>query len=94
MKAVQHGHFYVQVRKCGTIYTNSNYKAWDAGWVPDAQWVTSLWRAEKINHDMYTQISARLKDGHDRRMSNLAVVKATEAALAQQQERSKAKEML
>ena len=84
----------IQVKKKGTLHADSNFLAWVAGWVPDAQWVVSLWRAEKLDHDSYTELSARLKDGHDRRMANLAAVRATETALAQQRESTAAREAL
>jgi len=43
-KATQHGHFYVQVCKKGTLNAATNYAAWGGDWVPDAWWVVTLWR--------------------------------------------------
>ena len=43
LKATQHGHFYAQLLKEGTIWSASNYWAWSGAWVPEAAWVNNLW---------------------------------------------------
>ena len=42
LKAAQHGHFYACVKKRGTLYSDSNYAPWEAGWSPERVWVMIL----------------------------------------------------
>jgi hypothetical protein len=86
IRAVQHGHFYVQVDKMGKIFWTSNYAAWEAGWVPEAQWVTSLWKKHKISTDTYLALSLQLRDQHDRRKVMAEVVMADTSQAAHQEE--------
>lgn len=67
LRAVQHGHFYVQVMKRGSLYAKTNYPAFSGDWAPDATWVTALWKQHKLGHDAYLKLSVLLRDGHDRR---------------------------
>ena len=94
LKAVQHGHFYVLVHKIGTLFSAGNYQPWQGIWVPEAQWVVSLWRQEKLDHAQYFKLSTRLKDGHDRRKANFDCVLASENALAQESEKAQARELV
>ena len=94
LKATQHGHFYVQVKKEGTLYTASNYYAWKGTWVPDALWVVSLWRQHKLSHQEYLKLSVKLRDGHDRRKACVESVVAAEAALAFESVQSEARKLI
>ena len=66
-RACHHGHFYVQVSKLGTLESATNCPPWDGDWIPEAWWVTSLWKQHKLDHDSYLALSLKLRDGHDRR---------------------------
>ena len=77
-RATQHGHFYVQVMKQGTLEVSTNYPPFTGIWAPEAWWVTSLWKAHKLDHQSYLHLSAQLRDGHDRRKANVEAVIATE----------------
>ena len=74
LRAVQHGHFYVAVMKRGTLYSDTNYPAWDSQWVPEAWWAVALWRQHKLDHAQYLALSVRLRDGHDKRRANCEIV--------------------
>ena len=90
LRATRHGHFYVWVWKSGTVYAETNYAPWEGLWAPEAWWVVSLWRMHKLDHDTYRQLSAKLRDGHDRRMACLEAVVATETRHAYKAEQSAA----
>ena len=92
LKAVQRGHFYCSVRKEGALFTGTNYPAWAGGWVPDAAWVVGLYRQHKLGHARYLQLSALLRDGHERRKASVEAARATEAEHAFEQERAWARE--
>jgi hypothetical protein len=80
MRATQHGHFYVQVDKEGTIFSSTNYPAWGGVWVPEAMWVTSLWKQHKLCHEAYLALSVKLRSGHDRRRADVVAVMQAESA--------------
>ena len=82
MRAVQHGHFYCSVHKLGALFTATNYPPWAGEWAPDASWVTSLWKQHKLTHEQYLLLSAKLRDGHDRRRKDVEAVQMTESATA------------
>ena len=94
LKATQRGHFYCSVHKKGAIYTATNYPPWEGSWVPDTAWVVSLHRQQRLDHDAYLHLSARLGDGHDRRKASIEAVRATEATYAFQEERAWARRQL
>ena len=94
LKATQRGHFYCSVHKDGAVFTGTNYPPWEGQWVPDAAWVVSLYRQHKLGHDAYMRLSARLRDGHDRRKAAVEAVRATEATFAFQEERAWARRAL
>ena len=54
----------------------------------------SLYRQHKLGHDAYMRLSARVRDGHDRRRASSEAARATEAALAFEQERAWARRQL
>ena len=78
LRAVQHGHFYVQVEKAGTHFSSTNYPPWTGQWAPEAWWVTSLWKTHKMSHEQFSQLSAKLRDGHAHRKAQIEAVIATE----------------
>ena len=90
LKAVQHGHFYVSLHKEGTMYTDTNYPPWAGLWVPEAWWVTNLWKQHKLSHRDYLALSARLREGHDKRKACVEAVIATESQFAHDEERKEA----
>ena len=94
LKATRHGHFYVNVEKLGTLFSNTNYPPWEGRWEPEAQWVTKLWRAHKLDHKGYLELSTRLRDGHDKRVAVVAAVVASEKAQAYASERKAARAAL
>jgi len=94
LKATQRGYFYCSVHKKGAIHTATNYPPWEGSWVPDTAWVVSLHRQQKLDHDAYLRLSARLGDGHDRRKASVEAVRATEAAYAFEEERAWARRQL
>ena len=85
---MQHAHFYIQADEVGKIFWTSNYQAWEAGWVPDAQWITSLWKKHKISTEVYLALSLRLRDQHDRRKAMAEVVMADASQAVHQEERA------
>ena len=94
LKATQHGHFYVSVYKSGTLYSATNYPPWGGLWAPDAAWVTSLWRQHKIDHAAFLTLSAKLREGHDRRKACVEAVVASEAAAEYASERAEARKLI
>ena len=87
-RACQHGHFYVQVMKAGTLRSETNYPPFTGVWAPEAWWATSLWKMHKLDHDSYLRLSAELRDGHSHRKTQVEAVIATETFyehLAEQQ---------
>ena len=94
MRAAQHGHFYCSVHKLGALFTATNYPPWAGEWAPDASWVTSLWKQHKMTHEQYLLLSAKLRDGHDRRRKDVEAVQMTESATAFAEERAWARREL
>jgi hypothetical protein len=93
LRATQHGHFYVQVNKEGTLYSATSYAVWES-WVPDAIWVTKLWKEHKLGHEAYLRLSVRLREGHERRKACVEAVIADELAEVVAAERSEARRVL
>ena len=89
MRAAQHGHYYVQVNKIGTVYASSNYWAYEK-WIPDHWWFTSLWKQHKLDHDQFLRESAEYREGHDRRRAWVEAVRGSESAGAHLAERGAA----
>ena len=94
LKATQRGHFYCSVHKEGAVYTDTNYPPWQGLWAPEPGWVVSLYKQHKLGHDAYLRLSAKLRDGHDRRKASVDAVKKSEAALAFEAERAWAREQV
>ena len=91
LRAVQHGHFYVSVMKEGTLHADTDYAPWTSDWVPEASWVTSLWKAHKLSHAAFLELSAKLRDGHDRRKACADAVISYESANAHAKEKMDAR---
>ena len=94
LKATQRGHFYCSVQKTGAIFNSTIYPPWGGFWVPEISWVVSLWKQHKLDHDRYLQLSALLRDGHDRRRASVAAVQATEQVNTFAKERALARELI
>ena len=94
LKACQHGHFYCSVFKEGALYTDTNYPPWQGQWVPEAAWVVSLWKQHKLGHDAFLRLSAKLRDGHDRRKAAVAAVRESESAFEFDAERAWARQQI
>ena len=94
LKATQRGHFYCSVHKEGAVHTATNYPPWQGAWVPDASWVVSLYRQHKLGHDAYLRLSARLRDGHDRRKASVEAIRSSEASFNFEEERAWARQQL
>lgn len=88
IRATQRGHFYCSVHKSGAVRSATNYPPWEGVWVPDVSWVLSLYRQHKLDHDMYLSLSAKLRDGHDRRKASVEAVRASEAAKMFEEEKA------
>ena len=56
--------------------------------------MVSLYKQHKLGHDRYLQLSALLRDGHERRKACVEAVRATEAAHAFEDERAWARAMI
>ena len=93
-RACQHGHFYVQCDKVGTVFSATNYAAWEADWIPEVWWVTKLWKHHKLSHEAYLALSIKLRDGHDRRKACVEAIIAAESALSHSLEQSMAREAI
>jgi hypothetical protein len=78
LRATEHGHFYVQVWKNGTVHSSTNYPPWTGVWAPEAWWVVSLWKKHKLGHESMLYLSSQLRDGHARRKAEVEAVLATE----------------
>lgn len=94
LRSAQHGHFYVSVMKEGTLHADTNYAPWSADWVPEASWVTSLWKEHKLSHSAYLELSAKLRDGHDRRKACVDAVVNYESATAHAEEKLEARKRI
>ena len=94
LRSTQHGHFYVQVKKQGTVYATTNYPPWTGVWSPEAWWVTSLWKTHKLDHDDFLALSAQLRDGHAQRKTQVEAVIATETFYKHAKEQQAALEAL
>ncbi|CAK0822280.1 unnamed protein product, partial [Prorocentrum cordatum] len=90
LRATRRGHFYAWAWKSGTVYAETKYAPWEGLWAPEAWREASLWRMHKLDHDAYRQLSAKLRDGHDRRMACLEAVVATVTGHACKAEQSAA----
>ena len=78
LRAAEHGHFYVQVWKKGTVHASTNYPPWTGLWAPEAWWVVSLWKKHKLDHEAMLYLSSQLRDGHARRKAEVEAVISTE----------------
>ena len=90
LRAAQHGHFYVQVHKLGTVYAATNYPAWGGAWAPEHWWITTLWKQHKLDHDQFLRLSAQFREGHDRRRAWVDAVRAAESSIAHEAEKDAA----
>ena len=93
-RACQHGHWYVQVQKLGTLESATNYAPWENDWIPEAWWATALWKQHKLDHETYLRISMQLRDGHDRRKACVDAVIAAESAVAHADEQAAARQAI
>ncbi len=73
MGAVRYGHFYVFVRKRGSLFEWSNYKPFEdygvEGW-----WLDNLMKAGKLTHDEYLNLAAKVVVGFTRRLADVQAV--------------------
>lgn len=58
-----HGLWYVAVMKQGTLYTDTNYQAWQQ-YHPKEKWLTDLWGEQKLTHEQFLGLSAQFRNGH------------------------------
>ena len=94
LRATQHGHFYVQVFKIGTVYSATNYAPWERDWIPDHWWFTKLWKQHKLDHDQFLRLSMQYREGHDRRRAWVDAVRVSESASAHVDEQTAALSMI
>lgn len=94
LRSVQHGHFYVSIIKEGTLHAATDYAPWGGEWVPEAAWVTALWKQHKLGNEAYLELSVKLRDGHDRRKACVESVIASEAETKYAAERAEARKLL
>ena len=80
--------------KEGTLHADTNYAPWSADWVPEASWVTSLWKGHKLSHSAYLELSAKLRDGHDRRKACVDAAVNYESATAHAEEKLEARKRI
>ena len=91
-RAAEHGHFYVVVRKLGTLRTNTNYEPFVA-YPVDGAWVKNMWRNRQLTHLMCEELSAECRDGgHGQRMLDLEVTKRTEKKMVVSKRKAQAHE--
>ena len=65
-RAALHGLWYVTVIKDGTVHSDTNFKPW-LHYSPSAQWLTSLYDAKKMTHELFLKMSADFRTGHAKR---------------------------
>ena len=92
-KAAMHGLWYVHVVKLGTVASASNYEPW-VHYVPDGDWLVSLWSAHKLSHDQYEDLSAQFRTGHAARMHDLGAVRRSERAVSVRKHVQKEQELV
>ena len=69
--------WYVSVVKLGTLFADSNFKAW-RDYEPRVEWVRGLWGTRKLTHAMFEDYSRRLRVGHADRKRDLTELYADE----------------
>ena len=72
-----HGLWYVAVVKHGTLYADTNYKAW-RDYSPKEKWLTDLWGEQKMTHAQFLDMSAQFRNGHAARRRDAAEVQMYE----------------
>ena len=92
-RAALHGLWYVYVMKDGTKHADSNYMPW-RDYVPEAQWLVSLWNVRKLSHDKHKALSVVFRVCHLDRMRELAAVRMTEKVIQVRKHVEKEKEDL
>ena len=75
--AATQGMWYVSVVKLGTLFADSNFKAW-RDYEPRVEWVRGLWGTRKLTHAMFEDYSRRLRVGHADRKRDLTELYADE----------------
>ena len=68
--AATQGLWYVAVMKLGTLFAETNFKAWE-DFDPRPEWVRGLWTSHKLTHGMFEEYSRRLRAGHADRKRDL-----------------------
>ena len=69
------GLWYVAVMKNGTVSAETNYVAW-RDYVPNAQWLRSLWEGHKLSDELYAAYSQQFRAGHADRKRDLSELEA------------------
>ena len=62
--------------------------------MPGASWITSLWKAHKLSHTTYMDLSAQLREGHDRRKACVEAVMMHGSATAHAREKEDARALI
>ena len=76
-----HGLWYVAIMKQGTLYTDTNYKAWEK-YNPKEKWLTDLWGEQKLTHAQFLDLSAQFRNGHAGRRRDVMEVQMHEKRMA------------
>ena len=76
-----HGLWYVAIVKQGTLYTETNYKAWEQ-YNPKEKWLTDLWGEQKLTHAQFLNFSAKFRNGHAGRRRDAMEVQMHEKKMA------------
>ena len=77
LEASNRAHFYTVAPKVGTLYKDSNWKAWENYRVL-GKWLDDLWTDGKLDHDTYGALAQRVRVGYAARKRDLEQVKAAE----------------
>ena len=77
LEASNRGHFYTVAPKVGTLYSDSNWKAW-TNYRVLGKWLDDLWTDGKLDHDTYGTLALRVRVGYANRKKDLEMVKAAE----------------
>ena len=76
-EASNRGHFYVWAPKEGTLFTGSNYKAFDSYRVL-GKWLDDLWTDGKLAHTAYEDLARRVRIGYAARKRDIEQVRQDE----------------
>ena len=75
--SVNRGHFYCWVPKKGTLFRGTNWKPF-LKYRVNGRWLEDLWADDKLSHDVYKDLSLKVRRGHASRKRDFEAVAADE----------------